>query len=201
MLSFNGIKIMLDCRAEWSQLLDFLPFSSCTSESGTDSKHLRTINSKSFIDDSQIRVQLPLFEAVDMSDVDVLLLSNCQSVLSLPFLTEQCGFRGSIYASEPTVQLGRELCFDLLVQVQERAHCSSTHQNSTFSPSATFDAHCSEPVWISDPSIQAKTTNTAWHSFYSEHDVHQALSKIESVSFNEIKVFSFLFLFLFLALS
>ncbi len=42
-----------------------------------------------------------------MSEVDVILLSNFRNVLALPYITEFTDFCGAVYATEPTMHLGR----------------------------------------------------------------------------------------------
>ena len=44
---------------------------------------------------------------IDMSEVDVVLLSNFHNVLALPYITEFTDFQGIVYATEPTMHLGR----------------------------------------------------------------------------------------------
>ena len=44
---------------------------------------------------------------IDMSEVDVILLSNFHNVLALPYITEFTDFQGIVYATEPTMHLGR----------------------------------------------------------------------------------------------
>lgn len=39
-------------------------------------------------------------------------------MLALPFITEHSGFKGKIYATEPTVQIGRELMLEMVVYAQ-----------------------------------------------------------------------------------
>jgi integrator complex subunit 9 len=48
---------------------------------------------------------------VDYSEIDVILISNYTSMLALPFITEGTGFRGVVYATEPTLQIGRLIFF------------------------------------------------------------------------------------------
>ncbi len=191
MLSFNGTKIMLDFRVDWSQLLAFLPFASNAFPGlATDSKHLKDVGGKKFIDDRDIRIQVPRLEAIDISDIDILLISNAQVLLSLPFLTSIGGFSGTIYASEPTVQLGRELCLDLLAQIQQRSQSSLSFPRSSSPPSSCpeSDTHVSEPAWVTELRSDPKYNASTWHQMYTEHQVFDMLDKIETVSFNEIKV-------------
>jgi len=44
---------------------------------------------------------------VDMSQVDAILISNSANMLALPYITEYTGFKGTIYCTEPTLQIGK----------------------------------------------------------------------------------------------
>lgn len=46
-------------------------------------------------------------ELLDLSTVDVILISNYHCMMALPYITEYTGFTGTVYATEPTVQIGR----------------------------------------------------------------------------------------------
>ncbi|TYZ61070.1 hypothetical protein PybrP1_001535 [[Pythium] brassicae (nom. inval.)] len=71
--------------------------------------------------DGALRVRLPALHAVDASSLDALLLSNAQSMLALPFLTEQLGFQGRVFATEPTLAFGRVLLEELALAAQRHA--------------------------------------------------------------------------------
>lgn len=58
--------------------------------------------------------------SIDLKDVDVILISNYQSMLSLPFLTEETNFSGIVYATEPTINLAR-LFLEEMIKYIERA--------------------------------------------------------------------------------
>lgn len=49
----------------------------------------------------------PLDKLIDFSQLDVILISNYLCMMALPFITEGTGFQGRVYATEPTLQIGR----------------------------------------------------------------------------------------------
>jgi hypothetical protein len=51
----------------------------------------------------------PQPKIIDFSEVDVILISNYLCMLALPFITEGTGFAGVVYATEPTLQIGRSV--------------------------------------------------------------------------------------------
>lgn len=46
---------------------------------------------------------------MDFSELDVILISNYQNMLALPYLTEGTDFKGVVYATEPTLQIARHV--------------------------------------------------------------------------------------------
>lgn len=53
-------------------------------------------------------------ELIDLSTVDVILISNYHCMMALPYVTEHTGFTGTVYATEPTMQIGRLLMEELV---------------------------------------------------------------------------------------
>lgn len=49
----------------------------------------------------------PQRELLDLSTIDVILISNYHCMMALPYITEHTGFTGTVYATEPTLQIGR----------------------------------------------------------------------------------------------
>lgn len=71
-LSLGGLEFLLDCGLPVS-----ITTSTAATATGGDTLHVR----------------LPALYAVDVASLDVVLLSNHQSLLALPFVTEQLGFQ------------------------------------------------------------------------------------------------------------
>ena len=44
---------------------------------------------------------------MDISEIDLILISNTKSLIGLPFITESGQFKGQIYATEPTIEFGK----------------------------------------------------------------------------------------------
>jgi len=44
---------------------------------------------------------------LDPSSIDIILISNYHNIAALPYITEYTPFKGKIYATAPTVQIGR----------------------------------------------------------------------------------------------
>jgi hypothetical protein len=98
---------------------NILKFSSCVqtvvSASKTGSSLLITFKQCTILLDcglelctsNGVHYKLPAFNGVDLSAVDVLLVSNYFNITALPFLTEYMNFKGRIYATLPSVQFGK----------------------------------------------------------------------------------------------
>ncbi|KAG6972683.1 hypothetical protein JG687_00001333 [Phytophthora cactorum] len=71
------------------------------------------------------RLQLPALSSVDVGALDVVLLSNHQTLLALPLLTEILGFKGKIYATQLTLDFGR-------VFLEELAALNQGDDSATF---------------------------------------------------------------------
>jgi Cft2 family RNA processing exonuclease len=57
--------------------------------------------------DRQIKLHTPTFNLVDFGEIDVILISNFYNISALPYITELTAFKGKIYATEPTIQIGK----------------------------------------------------------------------------------------------
>lgn len=128
-LRLSDITVMLDYALDTSVLLNFLPMplvyspklSALPQWRPRDAELSQDAPSQMFKEnvghifvDSQPLVRLPQAGLVDFSTVDVLLISSCFSMQALPFLTEKLGFKGRIYATEPTMHFGRQLMEELV---------------------------------------------------------------------------------------
>ncbi|TDH68875.1 hypothetical protein CCR75_005556 [Bremia lactucae] len=77
------------------------------------------------------RIQLPALTSVDVKALDVVLLSNHQTLLALPLLTETLGFQGQIYATQLTIDFGRIFLKELATLNQGKNSTFFTFENVT----------------------------------------------------------------------
>lgn len=119
-LSFKELLIMLDCGLSAHSVLNFLPLppvpsTRLASLPNYTPPHLNDPLLEGELKDCCGRVFVdsipefcpPLDKVVDFSQLDVILISNYTCMLALPFITEDTGFKGQVYATEPTLQIGR----------------------------------------------------------------------------------------------
>ncbi|XP_063930552.1 integrator complex subunit 9-like [Zophobas morio] len=74
---------------------------------------LKTFGDFSLIN-TKIKYRSPLFELIEFSEIDVVLLSNSSTLSGLPYITDHPEFNGVIYATEPTIRLGYHYLEELL---------------------------------------------------------------------------------------
>lgn len=119
-ISFKELLIMLDCGLTAQTVLNFLPLPLVQSarlqgmpnwipsrdhDAQVDGE-LKECCGRVFID-SAPEFSPPMDRIIDFSDIDVILISNYMNMLALPYITEGTGFKGTVYATEPTLQIGR----------------------------------------------------------------------------------------------
>ncbi|XP_064127973.1 integrator complex subunit 9 isoform X2 [Loxodonta africana] len=139
----------------------------------TCSKELKECSGHVFVD-SVPEFCLPETELIDMSTVDVILISNYHCMMALPYITEHTGFTGTVYATEPTLQIGRLLMEELVNFIERvpKAQSASLWKNKDVQrllPSPLKDA------------VEVST----WRRCYSMQEVNSALSKIQLVGYSQ----------------
>ncbi|XP_023570431.1 integrator complex subunit 9 isoform X2 [Octodon degus] len=139
----------------------------------TCSKELKECSGHVFVD-SVPEFCLPETELIDLSTVDVILISNYHCMMALPYITEHTGFTGTVYATEPTVQIGRLLMEELVNFIERvpKAQSASLWKNKDIQrllPSPLKDA------------VEVST----WRRCYTMQEVNSALSKIQLVGYSQ----------------
>ncbi|KAB0351266.1 hypothetical protein FD754_016123 [Muntiacus muntjak] len=184
-LKFRSTTIMLDCGLATTSTLNFLPLplvqsprlSSLPGWSLKDGnafldKELKECSGHVFVD-SVPEFCLPETELIDLSTVDVILISNYHCMMALPYITEHTGFMGTVYATEPTVQIVR-LLMEELVNFTERvpkAQSASLWKN--------------KDIQRLLPSLKDAVEVSTWRRCYTMQEVNSALSKIQLVGYSQ----------------
>ncbi|KAL5013814.1 hypothetical protein ScPMuIL_008084 [Solemya velum] len=183
-LYFKGVTLMLDCGLDISQILNFLPapvvhsskWSKLDKYASTDedlSHELKECAGRVFIDGS-FEFACPETNIVDLSQVDVILLSNHSCLLALPYITEYSGFKGFVYATEPTLQMGRQYMEELVTYVER------TPKTKMCSKWKSEDIQKNLP-----PNLKNAVRPSAWKRCYTRHDINASLARIQLIGFNE----------------
>ena len=146
---------------------------------------------------------------IDLSNIDVILISNIHHMLALPYLFQneraKSLFHGRIYATEPTVQIGRQH-MEELVNCVHRAHHREL-QSMINTPNLTVpiakgskkrtlendDASMGDDDDDDEDSFIRQLYHQfmdEWKSIYTVYDIEQCMKFVRPVSFQErISVF------------
>lgn len=177
---------MLDCGLDMTSTLNFLPLPLVQSPRLSKLPGLVLKDGSTFLDkelkecsghvfvDSVPEFCLPETELLDLSTVDVILISNYHCMMALPYITEYTGFTGTVYATEPTVQIGRLLMEELVNSIERvpKAQSASTWKNKEVQ--RLLPAPLKDAVEVS-----------MWRKCYTMPEVNAALSKIQLVGYSQ----------------
>ncbi|XP_067118772.1 integrator complex subunit 9 [Centruroides vittatus] len=185
-LKFKNTTIMLDCGLDAMSVLHFLPLplipssrlanlSTWIPRNSNDAQlegELRECAGRVFIDSSP-EFCLPEVGIVDFSEIDVILLSNYQSMMALPYITEGGGFNGTVYATEPTLQIGRQFMEELVNYIER-------------TPKIKVAKKWKQPEILKTlpppfDSIKPRT----WRQIYTMKEVNSSLAKVKVVGYAE----------------
>ncbi|KAG0040055.1 Integrator complex subunit 9 [Podila clonocystis] len=109
--------------------------------------------------------KLPDFSGIDLKSVDVVLISNFNHMLALPYLTEFTDFQGRIFATEPTIEFGRQHMIEFV---------------SFFGTSVSSSPHHS----IDRKQLVARS-GSGLYPAYTMTDIKACIDKIQPVRFRE----------------
>lgn len=112
-----------------------------------------------------------------MKHVDVILISNYRSILALPYITERSEFAGVVYATEPSLTLGRLYMEELVFYIERNPKLKRA---SVWKKPHVFANLQSQMYYSSD-----STPPSSWQTIYSLKEVNNCLSKVKPVSFAE----------------
>ncbi|KAG0409769.1 hypothetical protein HPB47_013124 [Ixodes persulcatus] len=135
-------------------------------------EEFKEANGRVFVD-SAPEFCIPETGLVDFADLDVILISNYQSMLALPYVTEGTGFKGTVYMTEPTLLIGRQFMDELVTYIER-----------TPKP-RTATKWKQQAVKFPQLSSQDLGKPRSWKQLYNMHDVNSSLSKVKVVGFAE----------------
>ncbi|KAI9473788.1 MAG: beta-lactamase-like protein [Benjaminiella poitrasii] len=119
--------------------------------------------------------RIPDMSLVDLDSIDLVLISNSQLMLGLPYLTEYMGYKGRIVATEPTIEYAKQRMEELVIYHGQQNMSSTSMVNPR---SAT---HFSQ---LTDENMQL--ASEGWRStIYTMEDVLSCIEKIQPVRYTE----------------
>lgn len=184
-LRFKEITLMLDCGLSAQTVLNFLPLPLVPNarlnnlpgwmpRDVSDPQlegELKECCGRVFVD-SAPEFFPPQPKIVDFSEVDVILISNYLCMLALPFITEGTGFAGVVYATEPTLHIGRLFLEELVQHIEQ-------------TPKAMLATHWKEQLHVLPPPLCDSQKPRNWKHIYNMQTVNNSLAKIQMVGYNE----------------
>ncbi|XP_039760148.1 integrator complex subunit 9 [Pararge aegeria] len=182
-LSFKELMIMLDCGLSAQSVLNFLPLPPVPSTRLASLPNytpphindpllegeLKECCGRVFVD-SVPEFCPPLDKVVDFSQLDVILISNYTCMLALPFVTEDTGFKGQVYATEPTLQIGRFYLEELAEWLGQRGAAGARRWK--------------ELLHVLPPPL-ALARPRAWRRLFSRAALERALARVRVVRYDE----------------
>ncbi|XP_060063124.1 integrator complex subunit 9-like [Ylistrum balloti] len=189
-LHFKGVTFMLDCGLDVREILKFLPLpvvhnarlSNLKGWTSSEDKseenvlleqELKQCGGNVFVD-GMIEFSIPEVSITDLSQIDAILISNHNTILALPYITEYTGFKGIVYCTDPTLQIGRQYMEELVTYI-ERTPKSKV---------------CTQ--WKADhilkslpPLLRDTVRPRMWKKCYTRHDVNSSLARVQVVGYNE----------------
>lgn len=125
----------------------------------------------------------PSDKIINFSEIDVILISNYMNMLALPYITEKTGFSGTVYATEPTLQIGRFFLEELVEYIDSapKANTATVWKNMLH--------------LLPSPLCDYKPKN--WKNIFSIEDVQNSLARVKIAGYDEKLVRYFLYFFFF----
>ncbi|KAI1283062.1 Integrator complex subunit 9 [Halotydeus destructor] len=187
-LKFRDTLIMLDASLDMLSTSTFLPLplvpsnhfnnlSSYSPRSNQDQaleSELKEAGGRVFVDASP-EFCVPDLSSIEMKHVDVILVSNYQTMMALPYITQYTDFNGLVYATEPTVQYARHFMDEMIEYIERTPKCKEAKAWKLPDQLKTI------PFLVNVDQWDIKN----WHQMYSKKTVTDCFSRIKSVGFNE----------------
>ncbi|XP_055376990.1 integrator complex subunit 9 [Condylostylus longicornis] len=184
-VSFKELLIMLDCGLSAQSVLNFLPLPLVQSSKLANLANwipsrehdpqmdgeLKECCGRVFVD-SAPEFSLPLDRLIDFSEIDVILISNYLNMLALPYITEGTDFKGTVYATEPTLQIGQffmEELVEYIEAVPKPNNANLWKDMLQILPSPLCDLYKPKK----------------WRKIFSLDDVKKALSRVKIAGYDE----------------
>ncbi|TGZ72939.1 hypothetical protein CRM22_001796 [Opisthorchis felineus] len=202
LLHLRDVNVLLDCCIETSALVHFLPSHQLLTPGCSDlpvpthenvsvveKSHATSVHATQ--DDCQVTIgdniylrskpQFCLMNKTEFSSViwdavDVILVSNTNSILGLPFICSATNFRGRILATEPVVKFGKVLMEDLLDALEQLPPCKRY-------PVEQLKQDPKQPRSFLHDFLGAN--DRVWKEFYSRQTIKDTLDRIQLVAYHE----------------
>lgn len=114
----------------------------------------------------------PMDKLVDFSEIDVILISNYLNMLALPYITERTGFKGKVYATEPTRQIGQFFLEELVDYIE-------------VAPKANNASLWKQMLHILPSPLSEAFRPKKWKQIFSIKDIQRSLARVTITGYDE----------------
>ena len=136
------------------------------------SKLYKKIDGEDFIDNAPTKFQMRHLNVIDISDVDIVLVSSFNDLYGLPFITRLPDFKGKVMMTQPIAQIGYHLVMEFVIQ--------NTKRNLKRGGECEFLKH--EKLH----EVFARLGIEEWQELYTVEEVEECFNKhVTPLSFNE----------------
>eukprot|EP00347_Sterkiella_histriomuscorum_P005551 403356179 len=166
------------------------PFSKLkiSKSSQNSSKLYRKIDGEYFIDNDQIKFDLRSLNILNVSDIDIILVSNFNDLYGLPFITrlqEQKKFKGKVFMTVPVGQIGQHLLNELVILNDQR---NQTKQKGQGDSGSDFGGSYFKQEKMKG--IFAKLGIEEWQNLYTQADIDECFEQhVTLLNYNESYTF------------
>lgn len=199
-ISFRDTLVMIDCTLDFMSTLGYMPLSLIHNQqlstlpnwcpqkdklkaAKLNYKESRLINyevkechSGVHCVDSSPEFALFDTDTIDMTRIDVVLISNYLNMFGLPYLTERLGFTGVVYVTEPTFYFGRIMMEEIIKLIERTPRPRRQHLWKKI--------HDQVNLSIPRAHVMNRNPNT-WLSIFSSKELNSCLSKLKIVNFSQ----------------
>ena len=114
--------------------------------------------------------------AVDVANIDVVLISNYLNMFGLPYLTERTKFNGVVYVTEPTYHFGKIMMEEMIKLIEQAPKPRRQH----------LWKRIYEQVNLSIPRNHSMNRDpNTWIPIFSSKELNLCLSKLKVVNFSQ----------------
>ncbi|XP_015788512.1 integrator complex subunit 9 [Tetranychus urticae] len=188
LVQFKDTLMMFDCGLDALSTLGFIPlplvtsnhFSSLpnwTASNNQDTQlesELKECDGKVFVD-SAPEFCCPEFSTINFKHVDVIFVSNYLCMLGLPYITERTDFEGVVYATEPTIQIGRQFMEEIIY------HIERTPKIKLASKWKDKSVYQNLPLPVNLSSLPPHL----WRQIFTSKELNSSFSKVKVIGYGE----------------
>ncbi|XP_042512593.1 integrator complex subunit 9 [Macadamia integrifolia] len=204
MINMCGFRILVDCPIDLSALRIFSPIptysyhtpdvqfsNSLTENSVSDSGDQKRRRVNEALEADDLIKSVPWYKTVntmhllDISSIDVILISSPMGILGLPFLTRNKNLSAKIYATEAAVRIGQLMMEDLVSMHMEYRQIYGPEEDRfphwlKWEELETLPSELKEIIMGKDGADLG-----SWQPLYNITDVKDCMQKVQSVKFAE----------------